>query len=224
MLDKIAGYLKLSNFLWFSLVWTVLLFSVDTDFRLPLAEIGIVITSLYYLFWLCYGVLWLHRKINSFWRCFRAEGFKRAWGKQFKPLSAEETSRNIWAIRGFWLAVGFVLLVSAIKETPSVAIIAFVVGLMSVALMCRPPENKHERAAIMGRVVFVLALTAYVFYGFDGNAGLAGWGAGLICGYATFFDEDHAFWRTPYRRDRWQLLKAELLVIAKKLSRLGGKP
>lgn len=223
MLEKIAGYLKLSNFLWFSLGWTALLFFVSANYVPPLASFGIVIACLYYLFWLCYGGAWLYRKVSSFWRCFQAEGFGKAWGKLFKPVTEEEISKNIWATRGFWLFSGLLLLFASIKEDFSVALFAFVVGLMFAALISRPPENRLERAAIAGRAAFVMALTAYVFYGFDGNAGLVGWGAGLACGCATFFGEDHPQWQPLCRGGCLKKLKAGLTVLKTRFTDFLGK-
>lgn len=183
-----------------------------------------------YLFWFFRFLGWirdlqLRQKIPLLRDRFRAEGIRGIFKRSPRPpLSEEEISKSIRVTRGIWLAVGFVLLLGVINESPLAALFAFAIGLMCPALVSYPPNNRAERATWAGKAVFVATLTAYVFYGIDTNTGLLGWGAGFMCGYATFFNEEDAVWRFLYRRDRWQCLKTELLAIAKTLSRLGGKP
>lgn len=125
------------------------------------------------------------------------------------PETEAENATKAMKLRTLWLVMGLVLLATSISVDPMLVSFAFSIGLLAAFLVCgcdRHDEvNAMPRKIEIGRFifsglrpkihprevgarVFVVVMTGYVFYFLNSNEALLGWGAGYICGFASFND------------------------------------
>lgn len=123
-------------------------------------------------------------------------------GKMYPKTPEIEASEaaNTAFLRSIYLAVGLVLLVAAKEANPLFVSLSFSVGLLG-AFLAWGLDNKRANAQIIGIHIFFCAMTGYVFFILASGETLLAWGAGYICGFATFNSD----WSSGLRR--WSTIK-----------------
>ena len=177
-----------------------------------------------------YAAARVYRLARNLWRALPAyiQRIKDDINGKIRPktleMEAAEAANTVF-LRSIYLVAGLVLLVAAIPDNPMLVSLSFAVGLLGAFLISQRDlrDNSHEktRTIEIGRLVlsgirskvypreigmrvFVCAMTVYIFYFLDTDVTLMGWGAGFICGHATF-------------NDNWQGLAAQWPNLKKEI-------